>query len=424
MSDDIKNKLRAAYQKAYRAALQAIITSNDDVKALAKKLWRNNMNYWSWRADLIDDLWEDKLAKTLMNVTAPYTMAANTFTNNVRSIYRNYAKAFDMTMSEAREMMKTVQYNQPLFDSLRKIANAMPEGEEKTRLQAIISAPAYQHRVERLEAAEKNAEQVLDAIARREQKITSTVYQSAIEREYSFTADALAQGSPVEAVLRDIKVNMSEEAKAAAETAKKSAEGFTSLTANTEPGILPSFFMPDPAYIEKVQSHDYGGEPFSERIWGHNQKIKEDIRSMLIMNEITGASELDVARDIQERYNTRAFEARRLVRTETAYFRNKVQMDLYKQTGRTFYVYIATKDERVCDVCGVLDGQTFPVSNAMQGINYPTMHPFCRCVTVGVDETEQDIERDIQDMLDSIDAPEGTDPLEYLAEQLEKELTQ
>lgn len=46
---------------------------------------------------------------------------------------------------------------------------------------------------------------------------------------------------------------------------------------------------------------------------------------------------------------------------------------------------MASFGERTCDVCGGLDGQRFKLSEKQPGVNFPPLHPNCRCTTVAVD---------------------------------------
>lgn len=41
--------------------------------------------------------------------------------------------------------------------------------------------------------------------------------------------------------------------------------------------------------------------------------------------------------------------------------------------------------ERTCKVCGGLDGKRFKLSEKQEGVNFPPVHPNCRCTTIGYD---------------------------------------
>lgn len=49
---------------------------------------------------------------------------------------------------------------------------------------------------------------------------------------------------------------------------------------------------------------------------------------------------------------------------------------------------MAAVNERTCDTCGALDGRRFKVDDAEPGVNYPPIHPNCRCTTVEYDPEE------------------------------------
>lgn len=59
-------------------------------------------------------------------------------------------------------------------------------------------------------------------------------------------------------------------------------------------------------------------------------------------------------------------------------------MESYIRAGVKRYEFIATYDEKTCLICGKLDGKRFPIGEAKVGVNYPPMHPGCRCTTVAV----------------------------------------
>ena len=56
-------------------------------------------------------------------------------------------------------------------------------------------------------------------------------------------------------------------------------------------------------------------------------------------------------------------------------------MKAYEDLGIEEYKYLATLDYATCEMCQPLDGMVFKVSEAKEGVNYPVMHPRCRCTT-------------------------------------------
>ena len=95
-----------------------------------------------------------------------------------------------------------------------------------------------------------------------------------------------------------------------------------------------------------------------------------------------------MAKRISKRLNVSMSNAKRLVRTETAYIHEMATLDGYKEAGITSYRYLATLDNRTSAICQGLDQQVFPVEEAVSGANFPPMHPNCRSTTEAVFEDE------------------------------------
>jgi len=70
----------------------------------------------------------------------------------------------------------------------------------------------------------------------------------------------------------------------------------------------------------------------------------------------------------------------RLARTEFAHIANQAALDGYKAYGIVnMYKWLATLDEKICPICGQLDGEVFEADEAEAGANVPPSHPNCRC---------------------------------------------
>ena len=77
--------------------------------------------------------------------------------------------------------------------------------------------------------------------------------------------------------------------------------------------------------------------------------------------------------------------AETLVRSETAHFMNQGQKMAYEEIGIKQYRFVAALSELTCDRCGSLDGSVFDTDKAVEGENFPPIHPRCRCVTIMAD---------------------------------------
>lgn len=76
--------------------------------------------------------------------------------------------------------------------------------------------------------------------------------------------------------------------------------------------------------------------------------------------------------------------ADRLARTTITQASNDAHLESYRKAGVKRFKLVATFDERTCPVCGARDGIPVPISEKKAGVNYPPLHPNCRCTTVAV----------------------------------------
>lgn len=134
--------------------------------------------------------------------------------------------------------------------------------------------------------------------------------------------------------------------------------------------------------IDTAILHQYPRGNYSERIYAHSKKLSAEIRKSLTVGMITGENLDKMARRVQKRLEVSFANAKRLVRTETAYTYEQATRKAYEECGIERYEYLATLDRRTSAACRALDGKKFAVKDAMPGKNYPPMHPNCRSTTV------------------------------------------
>ena len=141
----------------------------------------------------------------------------------------------------------------------------------------------------------------------------------------------------------------------------------------------------DYAAIENVVSYPWSGAMFSDRLWQNKQALLFNTREVLTQGLIQGKSVNVMSSALAARMGQSYKNAERLVRTETAHIHAESDRAAYQEAGVEQYEFMATLEVRTCDVCGSLDGKHFKVSEAKAGVNYPPIHPNCRCTTVEYD---------------------------------------
>jgi len=118
------------------------------------------------------------------------------------------------------------------------------------------------------------------------------------------------------------------------------------------------------------------------------QVLTEDITTMLVQ----GRNPQTLARDFARRFNTKEYEAYRLLHTEGSFIMEQASQEAYKEDGVERYEWLATLDIKTCKYCQALDGKTFEVGKGVVGVSMPPLHAFDRCTTIPIynDEYEQE----------------------------------
>lgn len=68
-----------------------------------------------------------------------------------------------------------------------------------------------------------------------------------------------------------------------------------------------------------------------------------------------------------------------LLRTESDTAQAEASFDVYEEAGVDAYKFNAMLDDKTCDKCKALDGRVFLLSEKEPGVNFPRIHPRCRC---------------------------------------------
>ena len=147
--------------------------------------------------------------------------------------------------------------------------------------------------------------------------------------------------------------------------------------------------LPEKA-IDKVLHEPWHGHNYSERIWIHNDRFIGAVQDAITTGIISGQSVNRVASSLTEYVKDSAPDGvvtstTTLVRSETSHFMNQGQLEAYKEIGITKYRFVAALSKNTCGTCGDLDGKVFDIEDAVEGKNYPPIHPNCRCTTVMAD---------------------------------------
>lgn len=299
--------------------------------------------YWADRA--AQQMWDymQDAEKTADEVAKLYLNSARYLQKTIDGIFTKYMTKHGLTEKEAKELIGRLYDRTSIRELLQKL-QAAEDTEERKKFLREVEAPAYQARIQRLEALQEQIDLIMQNIYQQEKKISTRHYTGLAEKVYYHSVYNIQ---------------------------KRVGLGF-------------SFSHVDQKQIDKAVNSQWSGRNYSFRIWGNTQKLAEDLKEELLVDLITGRTERETADILAKKFAQGASNARRLIRTESCYLSNQLEMQSYKECGIEKYRYLATLDLRTSEICRWLDGKVFFVSEAQPGKNCPPMHPWCRSTTVAV----------------------------------------
>lgn len=150
--------------------------------------------------------------------------------------------------------------------------------------------------------------------------------------------------------------------------------------------VTSTFARIDPQTVEKILATPWAGSEFSSRIWADKDKLTRELMQTLSRGFVRGDSLDRMTKEFAQRMGVSESRAATLIHTESAHMAAEAAEQGYRETGVQSYRFEAALDLKTCSVCGALDQREFPLAEHETGINYPPLHPRCRCTTVPVTE--------------------------------------
>lgn len=134
--------------------------------------------------------------------------------------------------------------------------------------------------------------------------------------------------------------------------------------------------------LNKVWCRD--GKHWSDRIWANKALLQERVKDGVIDSIASGCGKDELVKQLMKDFNVGYNNADRIARTELSYVRNQSTYDSYKEAGIEYYQFLATDDDKTGEEDRELDGKIFRLDEAVIGVNYPPIHPNCRCSVLAV----------------------------------------
>ena len=305
----------------------------------------NNKDYWAQRkANLIYEQM-DKAEKQADKFDKVYEEAKAYLDKEINKIFDKFQRDYGLSENVARQVLKTMKDKKDLAD-LRRMLEARPNDPNIQRLLADLDSPAYTYRMKRLERLSDDLDLMRSSIYLSEKQGSDTFYSDLMKDSYYKATFDLQQ----------------------------------------QTGLAYHFSGLPETEIKRLQAFKWTGEAYSDRIWSNTGALASSVKDELLVSLMTGRSVRDTSQAIAERFEVGKGKARRLVRTESAFFHNQMELLSYEDAEIEKYKFVAVLDKRTSHICQQHDNKVYNTDEAVPGVNYPPLHPWCRSTTIAHDD--------------------------------------
>ena len=298
----------------------------------------------------------EEVSKELADI---YAKASRQLNYRIDEIYDKFKDRHGLTDKEAMALLNTLKNKNDIAALKQALAGKAKTDPGYADLLAKLESQAYGARIERLEQLQTEIDRMMQGIYNQEKRITTSHYKDLAKNSY----------------YREI------------------------YNVQRKVGFQFSFSAVDPKMINMLLNSKWSGKNYSARIWDNTKGLASELKEQMILGMLTGKTEGEMAKEIANKYAAGAFEARRLVRTESNFISGQMQLAAYKECKSEEYDFVATLDLRTSKICRELDGKTFKIKDGKPGVNMNPMHPFCRSTTMihMDDELKKRLKRDAWD---------------------------
>lgn len=304
--------------------------------------------YWVKRAVEVETYLQSQADSVKDGVIKAYERAIKNVNNDIEKTFKAYIST-DIPEKEARRLMSIADSDKQ-YEELLELYDETDDKTVKKEILNRINAQAYGARISRLEGLKRNVYIYFRHVANEAIKEQKKLYDSAVKTAYYTNIFDTAQG----------------------------------LNCGIDFSLVPQ------KAVNKVLSEPWHGHNYSDRVWIHNDRFIQAVGQTIEDGIISGHSVSRMTDKLIDYVKDTApggirTSAETLVRSETAHFMNQGQKMAYEEIGIKQYRFVAALSELTCDRCGSLDGSVFDTDKAVEGENFPPIHPRCRCVTIMAD---------------------------------------
>lgn len=304
-----------------------------------------NEDYWAKRkANLIYEQM-DKAERQADKFDEIYKQSKAYLDKQINKVFDKFQRDYGLSERDARHVLKNMK-DQKDLNELRKVLEARPNDPNIQRLLADLDSPAYAYRMKRLERLNDDLDRMRESIYHSEKVGSDAFYSDLMKDSYYKATFDLQQ----------------------------------------QTGLAYSFSDLPETEIKRLRGLKWTGDAYSDRIWENTGALASSVKDELLVSLMTGRSVRDTSQAIAERFGVGQNNARRLIRTESAFFHNQMELLSYEDADIEKYIFVAVLDKRTSRICQEHDNKVYDRDKAVPGVNYPPLHPWCRSTTIAHDE--------------------------------------
>nr|DAW59236.1 MAG TPA: minor capsid protein [Caudoviricetes sp.] len=304
-----------------------------------------NKDYWIKRkANLIYEQM-DKAERQADKFDEIYKQSKAYLDKQINKVFDKFQRDYGLSERDAHHVLKNIKDQKDIAE-LRKVLEARPNDPNIQRLLADLDSPAYAYRMKRFERLNDDLDRMRESIYHSEKSGSDAFYSDLMKDSYYKATFDLQQ----------------------------------------QTGLAYSFSNLPETEIKRLRGLKWTGEAYSDRIWSNTGALASSVKDELLVSLMTGRSVRDTSQAIAERFEVGQNNARRLVRTESAFFHNQMELLSYEDADIEKYIFVAVLDKRTSRICQEHDNKVYDTDKAVPGVNYPPLHPWCRSTTIAHDE--------------------------------------
>ncbi len=312
---------------------------------------KRNKGYWQSRAEQKVLDCEKMILDYEKRMKSAFFDAVKDLDKEIIKLYVKYAKDNKLSYSETLKYLRNderLEFQKGLKWYIEHAENPKYRREHRQELQAL----SVRARVKRIEQMKANIIMQSERLFQKLQNGSLNIFEQVYEEAYYRTAFDTFQGF----------------------------------------GMGEAFSRPAEAVVSTLLHYPWSGKSYSGSLWDLEKGFVDGLNRVMTAGLIRGQSVLEMSKALRDEALGRDFgkgkaggqlsKAQRLVRTEANFVLNQATADMYEELEVEQYEFLGTLDSLTCSHCGGLDGKHYPVGEEKAGVNYPPLHPYCRCTTV------------------------------------------